>query len=49
MRAVVVYESMYGNIHVVAGNIADGLRAAYEVTLVPVAKASQTSSPRPIY
>ena len=41
MRAVVVYESMYGNTHVVAGNIADGLRAAYEVTLVPVAEASQ--------
>ncbi len=41
MRAVVVYESMYGNTHVVASNIADGLRAAYEVTLVPVADASQ--------
>ena len=41
MRAVVVYESMYGNTHVVASNIADGLRAAYEVTLVPVAEASQ--------
>ena len=41
MRAVVVYESMYGNTHVVAGNIADGLRAAYEVTLVPVAEASE--------
>ena len=26
MRALVVYESMYGNTHVVAGNIADGLR-----------------------
>ena len=41
MRAVVVYESMYGNTHVVASNIADGLRAAYEVTLVPVAEASE--------
>ena len=41
MRAVVVYESMSGNTHVVASNIADGLRAAYEVTLVPVAEASQ--------
>ena len=27
MRALVVYESMYGNTHVVASNIADGLRA----------------------
>ena len=41
MRAVVVYESMYGNTHLVASNIADGLRATYEVTLVPVAEASK--------
>jgi len=40
MRALVVYESMYGNTHVVASNIADGLRHDYEVTLVPVAKAT---------
>ncbi len=40
MRALVVYESMYGNTHVVASNIADGLRATYEVTLVPVADAT---------
>ena len=40
MRALVVYESMYGNTHVVASNIADGLRATYEVTLVPVAEAT---------
>ena len=40
MRALVVYESMYGNTHVVASNIADGLRADYEVTLVPVAEAT---------
>ena len=37
MRVLVVYESMYGNTHVVASNIADGLRGTYEVTLVPVA------------
>ncbi len=36
MRALVVYESMYGNTHVVASNIEDGLRATYEVILVPV-------------
>jgi len=41
MRALVVYESMYGNTHVVASNIADGLRATHEVTLVPVAGATE--------
>ena len=40
MRALVVYESMYGNTRVVASNIADGLRGTYEVTLVPVAAAT---------
>ena len=40
MRALVVYESMYGNTHVVASNIADGLRGTYEVTLVPVTAAT---------
>jgi menaquinone-dependent protoporphyrinogen IX oxidase len=40
MRALVVYESMYGNTHVVASNIAAGLRTAYEVTLVPVIDAT---------
>ena len=40
MRALVVYESMYGNTHEVARNIADGLRTNYEVTLVPVAGAT---------
>jgi menaquinone-dependent protoporphyrinogen IX oxidase len=40
MRALVVYESMYGNTHVVASNIADGLRTTHEVTLVPVSEAT---------
>src|ERR1039458_5298273 len=40
MRALVVYESMYGNTRVVAGNIADGLRAGHDVILVPVAEAT---------
>jgi len=39
MRALVVYESMYGNTHVVASNIADGLRATHQVRVVPVAEA----------
>ena len=40
MRALVVYESMYGNTRAVASNIADGLRSDYEVTVVPVAEAT---------
>ena len=40
MRALVVFESMYGNTHVIASNIADGLRASHEVTVVPVAGAT---------
>jgi Flavodoxin domain len=40
MRAIVVYESMYGNTHAVAVNIAAGLRATHEVTLVPVTRAT---------
>jgi len=36
----VIYESMYGNTHIVAGDIADGLRGTYEVTVVPVASAT---------
>ena len=40
MHALVVYESMYGNTREIARNIADGLRAEYEVTVVPVAEAT---------
>ena len=40
MRALVVYESMFGNTHVVASKIADGLGGTYQVTLVPVAEAT---------
>ncbi len=40
MQALVVYESMYGNTHVIASNIKDGLRATHEVTLVPVTAAT---------
>ena len=39
MRALVVYESMYGNTRVVAASIADGLRDKCDVTLVPVGAA----------
>jgi hypothetical protein len=41
MRALVVYESMYGNTHAVAADIAAGLRATHEVTLVPVTRATR--------
>jgi hypothetical protein len=41
MRALVVYESMYGNTHVIASNIEDGLRATHEVILVPVTAATR--------
>jgi Flavodoxin domain len=39
MKAVVIYESMYGNTHLIADAIADGLRAHGEVRVVPVAEA----------
>lgn len=39
MRAVVVYESMYGNTHHIADAIAAGLQESFEVTVVPVAEA----------
>ena len=39
MRAVVVYESMYGNTHLVADAIGAGLGEGFDVTVVPVAKA----------
>jgi hypothetical protein len=40
MRAVVVYESMYGNTHQVADAIGAGLGAAFDVSVVPVSQAS---------
>lgn len=39
MRAVVVYESMYGNTHLVADAIGDGLRAYADAVVVPVDQA----------
>ena len=40
MKAVVVYESMYGNTHVVADAIGRGLAGSGEVVVVPVAQAA---------
>ena len=39
MRALVVYESVYGNTHLIAEAIARGLRPAYAVQVVSVAEA----------
>jgi flavodoxin len=39
MRAVVVYESMYGNTHLVADAIGAGLETAFDVSVVPVSHA----------
>jgi hypothetical protein len=41
MQAVVVYESMYGNTHLIADAIGAGLGTAFDVTVVPVSQASQ--------
>lgn len=41
MQIVVVYESSYGNTHVIANAIGDGIRASHHVEVVPVAEASQ--------
>lgn len=41
MRALIVYESMYGNTHLVANRIAEGLRdKACDVSVVPVSRAT---------
>ena len=41
MRALIVYESIYGNTHVVANHVAEGLRAHFDVDVVPVDKATE--------
>jgi hypothetical protein len=41
MNAVVVYESMYGNTHVVADAIGAGLATQMSVTVVPVGRADR--------
>jgi Flavodoxin len=40
MNAIVIYESMYGNTHIVAEHIAEGLRAAGEARVVSVGEAT---------
>ena len=41
MRAVVVYESMYGNTHLIANAIGTGLAQVFDVTVLPVAEAGK--------
>jgi hypothetical protein len=41
MRAVVIYESMFGNTHRIADAVAAGLRAHGEVVEVPLARANE--------
>ncbi len=41
MRAIVVFESMYGNTHHVANAIAAGLADSYEVSVLPVGDATE--------
>jgi hypothetical protein len=41
MRAVVVYESMFGNTHSVAECVGAGLSDAYEVSVIPVGDATE--------
>jgi Flavodoxin len=41
MRAVIIYESMYGNTHLIADAIARGLETGHDVTVVPVGHATQ--------
>ena len=40
MHAVVVYESMFGNTHVIADHVAAGLRTGMKTTVVPVHDAT---------
>ena len=41
MRAVIIYESMFGNTHMIARAIANGLEPGNEVVVVPVAGAAR--------
>lgn len=41
MRAVIVYESMYGNTHLIADAIAEGMGPGNEVTVIPVSAVTR--------
>jgi hypothetical protein len=40
MRALVIYESMYGNTHLIAERVADRLGEAFDTDVVPVGEAT---------
>jgi menaquinone-dependent protoporphyrinogen IX oxidase len=40
VRTLLIYESLYGNTHLVANCIAEGLRERHEVEVVPVSRAT---------
>jgi hypothetical protein len=40
VRVALIYESLYGNTHIVANCIAEGLRERHEVEVVPVSQAT---------
>ncbi len=40
MRVLIVFESMYGNTHVIADRIGEGLGSQHEVRVVPVSEAT---------
>ena len=44
MKALVVYESMYGNTRMIAEAVADGLRPDYDVEVLDVAKATAATA-----
>jgi hypothetical protein len=46
MRALVVYESLYGNTRAIAEAIADGLRPDYDATVLPVGEAGSDAVAR---
>jgi hypothetical protein len=41
MRAVIVYESMFGNTHLIADAVAKGMAPGNEVTVIPVSVATR--------
>src|SRR5271157_4403309 len=41
MRAVIVYESMFGNTHAMADAVGEGLEPMLEVVVVPLAEAGR--------
>ena len=44
MKAMIVYESMFGNTRIVAEAIAEGLRETKEVVLLPVSDAPESTA-----